>query len=516
MRHQEWTLFSVSVCAVLFTFGPGFGQTPEAEPNDLCTVAQFVGDLGAPLSVSGSLDSTESVSDIDFFRFSALAGEVVQVDMEGLFTGQGTLVDPYFGVFDSECNLIASFDYGGTGLNARGYFATPDDGLFTIGATFCCDTGFHGGGNGTYRLTAQTVVIADSLRGRLVDAISGNPLPGTQPPFSYLELYRIGPNGPELFAWSNPDDNGEFVFDSSTLVTPLLVGDYQITTYVYGYEIQTTAPFSLGPGEALDLGDLPIHPIRVIGSITGRLVDVIDGRPIPGNGVGFTDVMLFRCSGPDECNFLGLTFPDGAGYFSFDPLNFYQFLEPGDFRIRVLAYQYETYSGGVFSVAENEHRDLGDIPLRGLPIQFVDQRPCANLPAVGGTCSFQVKLRNGSSIRVRGEVWARVDYYNTGSPLGSTTFQIGRVGSSNPAPQKINLNSGQEQWIDFQFDVPPLGGDFSVSCVRTLAGRNPQPLFDTIGEGMQFCFFKESDGFSFVSGKEAWNKFQEAKKVARP
>jgi hypothetical protein len=81
----------------------------------------------------------------------------VSVDLEGQSTGQGTLVDPFLGAFDSGCALIAVNDDWG-GLNSRLVLTIPADGILVLGVTRCCDGDFNQGGEGSYRITVREFV----------------------------------------------------------------------------------------------------------------------------------------------------------------------------------------------------------------------------------------------------------------------------------------------------------------------------------------------------------------------
>jgi len=168
-------------------------QTTEVEPNDTCPAAQDIGsiDVTGPFTVSGSLDTPPDEPDVDFFRFEATPGAVVVADLEGEPSGAGTLADPYLGLFDSDCNLLASND-DFSGLNSRLQFAVPTDGIFVLAATSCCDDDFtgDGGSSGSYQLTvAPAPPPIGSIAGRVVNADTGEPLPGDSPPFAAVELF---------------------------------------------------------------------------------------------------------------------------------------------------------------------------------------------------------------------------------------------------------------------------------------------------------------------------------------
>lgn len=173
-----------------------FGQAVEVEPNEPCVEAQDIGpiDVTGASSVQGSLDTPPDEPDIDFFRFSATPGARVTANHEGEDTGAGTLPDPLLGLFDTDCNLLASNDDSGVGLNSRLTFDVPVDGVFVLAATSFPDFDFTGaGGNsGTYQLTISSPPpFIGSISGRIVDARTGEPLPGNEPPFASADLLRL-------------------------------------------------------------------------------------------------------------------------------------------------------------------------------------------------------------------------------------------------------------------------------------------------------------------------------------
>ncbi|MCE3249508.1 MAG: Bacterial pre-peptidase C-terminal domain [Geminicoccaceae bacterium] len=105
-------------------------QANDAEPNNSCPAAQDVGlfDDSSPFLVTGSLDTPPEEPDVDFFKLEATPGISVVAELEAEPTGQGTLPDPFLGLFDSDCNLIAANDDSGT-LNSRLRFVVPEDGI---------------------------------------------------------------------------------------------------------------------------------------------------------------------------------------------------------------------------------------------------------------------------------------------------------------------------------------------------------------------------------------------------
>ncbi len=131
----------------------------EVEPNDACAAPQDLGPVTLPLVQNGSLDGFPFPSgDVDFYRFAGPPNVAVRIDLEGQSTGQGTLGDPFLGLFDSGCNLLGANDDNGMNLNSRLVATIPADGIAVLAVTRCCDGGFDQGGSGSYLLTVQEIL----------------------------------------------------------------------------------------------------------------------------------------------------------------------------------------------------------------------------------------------------------------------------------------------------------------------------------------------------------------------
>ncbi|HET9385323.1 MAG TPA: PKD domain-containing protein [Gemmatimonadales bacterium] len=131
-------------------------QVADVEPNNTCSTGQDLGPLGTGLAVNGSLDpEPPATGDIDFLRIAGTPNSVVTINLEGQATANGTLENPFFGVLDGDCNVIAFVDDGGEGTNARALITLPASGILTVAATACCDFGLNAGGVGTYELTIE-------------------------------------------------------------------------------------------------------------------------------------------------------------------------------------------------------------------------------------------------------------------------------------------------------------------------------------------------------------------------
>jgi hypothetical protein len=234
----------------------------ELEPNNSCQTAQDVGAVSLPYVLDGNLDSSAG-PDIDFYRLSGTAGALLAIDHEGQSTGKGTLSDPYLGVFDSNCNLIAVNDDSGS-TNSHVEITVPSDGVLVLGATFCCDSSFSGGGEGSYQLTVAPVQLIGSIAGRITDGFNGAPLRGDVDPFAYVSLLQCDEFGCRNINSQPADSEGRFLFTSHFNGTPLRPGNYKIVVSAYRFLTRETELFAVGNAENYDLGDFALtpHPVR--------------------------------------------------------------------------------------------------------------------------------------------------------------------------------------------------------------------------------------------------------------
>lgn len=251
-------------------------QGIEVEPNEPCSAAQVFGDTGLPFDVSGNL----YVGDVDFFSFSAVAGETVVADLEGSSTGQGTLYDPLLGLFDSGCNLITSGDSGGVGLNAQLIFTVPADGIFVLAASASYDWWFTGSywDSGTYTLTIAQAPESGTVSGRVVDAALGEPLPGAS--VNLLECLDATCTLYNFVGYEQTDNLGEFLFDSTYWGTPLMPGTYRVLAGAADYEQGYSDIFELLEGQDLDIGDIELigPPVRFTDIVPCDYLPAVGGK----------------------------------------------------------------------------------------------------------------------------------------------------------------------------------------------------------------------------------------------
>jgi hypothetical protein len=265
-NEVDKSLLKELILGIVFVWGSVLGAAPLAfgqdqEPNNTCLTAQDFGAVAFPFMVDGSLDTPPETPDVDFFKFTGTPGTALRVDLEGQATGKGTLGDPLLGLFDSTCNLIALTDDSET-ANSRLVFTIPANGIFVLAATSFPDFGFAGNGDssGTYQLTTTLTAVIGSIRGRIVDAVTGEPLAGDAFPFTSVELHRCGEFGCFGVNAQPADSEGRFRFNVDLAAQPLEVGTYLVRAFASQYEQGQTDPFNVGEGEDRDVGDIPLRP----------------------------------------------------------------------------------------------------------------------------------------------------------------------------------------------------------------------------------------------------------------
>lgn len=254
--------------AMLFLSGSwfcAFAQPVEQEPNDPCPAAQVLGAIPLPWALEGSLDTPPETPDVDFFAVSAAPGTSLVAELRGQSSGSGTLADPLLGAFDAACNLLALND-DFVSLDSRLIVTVPADGRLILAATSCCDDAFSGGGDssGRYQLTlAPAPAAISAISGRVVDAFSGQPLPGDRPPFAFVELFRCSDDDcfdREFVNFQTLDNDGRFQFRQDFSGQPLPIGSYGVVALADEYEPFETEPFAVGEGEDAELGDIALIP----------------------------------------------------------------------------------------------------------------------------------------------------------------------------------------------------------------------------------------------------------------
>ncbi len=126
----------------------------------------------------------------------------------------------------------------------------------------------------------QTIPKIGSVSGRLVDAVTGEPLSGTELGYSEVSLMSCdgsGCNG--MVAFTSLAADGRFRFDATnTWMMILPPGSYAISFSPAQYVAGQTAPFNVAEDENSDRGDIAVQPNPV------RLLKGSDCGIIPAKG----------------------------------------------------------------------------------------------------------------------------------------------------------------------------------------------------------------------------------------
>jgi 5-hydroxyisourate hydrolase-like protein (transthyretin family) len=478
---------TLQACLMGLALAAGAGaQTAEIEPNQPCASAQRLTAAGGSFSVNGQ----RTANDVDFYRVTGTPGALALVHLEGAGAGVGTLLDGYLGAFESDCtSLLASDDQSGPGSDARLLVQFPPDGVLILAATSWPDSGFQGSGSylGTYRLRASADEVTDELTGRLLDAETGEPVSSTE------VVLRRCENGTCDFGsnYSYSDSAGRFRFQSD-LYFPLTPGEYRVTVHHYLYE-PAVLQFEIDGSSIVHLGDLLLTPIPTAGSIRGRLIDEVTRRPLPGDAPPYAYVRLQFCpENSSFCSYMGEQYTGSDGTFEFVGTQFDP-LRPGRYQIVSEGDQYFRLPSDFFTVAEDEHKDIGDLLARSFPVRLQLLQGCDSIPSGGGRCRFTVRVTNGQLTAL----WARGWPVISGSGLGTTAYS-----SVFQLPQKsITLLPGSSTSLAFAFDVPGAVPGGAFVCASFFAAPEDRPLQPLSSQDL-FCLRKSYTGFERVPEAE--------------
>lgn len=344
-----------------------------------------------------------------------------------------------------------------------------------------------------------------SISGRIVDSETGEPVSASVQLVMWCDWGECGWPASQV---SGPD--GRFRFDRSDWGGFLDVGTYRLRVSADNHEPGQTEPFAVGNRENRDVGNVPLVRIKLIRSLSGRVVDAIDGQPLRGDADPWTWVWLLRCDESGSCEYLGSQSADADGRYRFDRSNATGLLRVGNYEVHAVASQYEEWDPEPISVAEHEDRDVGDLRLDPYPVQFKDIHPCVSIPSAGGTCDYSVTIRAGQNTRLRGQAWSIVDIWG-GEFYGSTHFQAGTNDARVPIFEKVKLDPGQSGSLHFKFTVPSSVRDGAWVCATAWVGQEPDPVYQPLGYRSLFCVVKGPSGFPLVPDRKVQEAYRKLK-----
>lgn len=493
VRLLRFASASLLALGIAFSASPARAQVAEAEPNSTCLTAQNLGALSQPLTVHGDI----AAPDVDFYRITGKPFGLVTIRQRGFASNSGSLDDPFLGIFTGDCRPQgwADDDYeSGNWLDARIEVNLQADGALVIAASSAYDWDFDGSGSGTgtYTLEIEEVATAEAIGGRLVDSKTGLPLRSVD-----VELRQCS----EGICWTTAGytlsgTDGRFRFEPNVnMYTPLRAGGYSLKIYApSGYVSMETPAFQIAEGEDLDVGDVAVSPVPLVGSISGRMVDQNTRQPLAGTAVPFARVDLEACIVAwNYCYATASQNADAQGGFRFQSGN-YGPLEGGSYRVRVFADQYFSTVTPIFNVADQQHYSTGDVALKSYPVRLTLVSGCGEIPSAGGSCPFTLKVTNGGTAPLKADIWSLVRAAGIYTPGEMTKFPAGPTRSVLLAPAASST-------LSYSFDVQASLQDGTTVCARAYASDKKDP-FTAIGIHDLFCLRKGTEGFVSLTEKE--------------
>lgn len=504
-RFARWTRVLLAVWVA--TAASSAFATQEVEPNNTCALAQILGAIAtnSPITVNGSLKTTPTAPDVDFYKVSGgTPGDILRVLVTGASDGVDTLSLPVAAILSSSCSIIQS-SYAGDPLTFD--FVVPADGVAILAVTSYPDFSLAGTGfySGSYTLTATEIIPVQSISGRVVDAVTGQPVSGVQATLM-LCVDATCTTGQSMVNEALTDTSGQFSFTVTTFNgAPLAPGTYQMAINDYsGRYVPAQSPaFPAASGRQVVVPDIALAPTPVIGSVSGRIVDSVTHAPLSGVGEPFVQIILAGCAGY-ACTYVTGS-PDSSGRFKFThDANGRGIVANAQLTMSVVADQYQQLYTTVLPIAAGADDKLGDIQLMSNPVRFTVLHGCTNVPITGGVCEYKVQITNGGANPVEGAAWATIDAVGLQSFIGGSLFQTDQ-------PQEMYLAGATWTYrasrvASFEFAIPGTVPAFAFICPTFWFGVDPvNPQLYVQGSTTAFmnCVQRTATGYTPATPDQA-------------
>lgn len=488
---------SLVVAMLLLTAAQAALSVTEMESNNTCATAQNAGTLSAnaSITVTGALTTPPDIPDVDFYKFTATPGTLLQVVLTGVSDAVHTLEQPIAEALNSSCGYLYS---SGPADPLSFQIAVPADGVVVVAVSSSFDFGFTGVGfyAGTYTLAATQVTPVQSISGRALDAATGQPIAGVQASIAFCRDPTCVTG--DFIGYFYTDPSGQFTFTNSIFGTPLAPGDYQVTLTDYsGRYVTAQSPiFPVASAEQKVLPDIAMAPTPVIGSIRGRIIDSVTRAPLSGISTPYAHISIFGCAGLACTSLDG--FADSMGRFRFDRDQSGRGIVAGaSYNAFVTADQYQQLYKFIAPIDVGVNQDLGNIELVSNPIRFNVLHGCSSVPLTGGVCRYEVEITNGIANHVRGSAWATINANGLASFVGGSVFQTGE-------PQEMNLAAAtrkrrSSRTAIFEFAIPGSVPTYAFICPTFWFGvepGNPQLYVQGALADYTACVQRTATGFT--------------------
>jgi hypothetical protein len=159
------------------------------------------------------------------------------------------------------------------------------------------------------------------------------------------------------------------------------------------YDFTGELALDSGPYE-LTISETP----PLIGLISGRVVNLSNGEPVPGSSPTKASAELIRCNDGLDCFDFDSVVQrgiDSQGNFRFDGVLYR--LSPGTYRVIASARWFQDAETDPFTVSEGEDFDLGDIAIEEIPRPYVE---ALVIPDVTGDSINEVAIVRGGAVNV--------------------------------------------------------------------------------------------------------------------